>query len=221
MIRLPVDNNKGIKMFNRLIGLYIGLKNTISRYKIQFFFTSIEDIVMKYLKVYIMKPNALIESEDVGFKNLGLYNLKDSVLNNMNFSERLSLFQRIRIETIHVNNCIYFSYNEKGIQPLIFTIWALGEEIRVGGFISKSLDEKIYKAQLEKLDRLLRMFKTPMFESKFNEIDRNDYFLSEIIITNMSEISIYDSVEKQNFIAQIFAVVISQNILEYIETTNV
>ena len=205
-------------MFLKLSYIYLNFKRDLFKYKSKLFFKSIENIVSQYLKVYIIKPNVLIESEDVGFKNIGLYNIKDSMLNKLSFEERLTLFNKIKIDTIHLNNCMYFSYNEKnGYQPIIFTIWAVGEELRIGCFISKDLDSDILKKQKEKINKLFRMFESPLFMTSFNEIDRNDYSLSEVIITNTSKKSFYDSIDKQNFIGQIFAQVISQNILEYLE----
>lgn len=206
-------------ILKKLLYLFIDLKRELSVYKINNFFNNINTIVQQYLKVYIIKPNVLVESEDTGFKNIGLYNLKDSVLNSMTFEERLSIYNRIKINQIKVNNCIYFSFNEKEFQPIIFTIWALGEELRIGCFISNNLHNIVLEKQKEKINRLFKMFETSIFLTKYNEIQRNDYYLTEIIITNRDEKSIYDSIEKQNFIAQIFAVVISQNILEYIENT--
>ena len=74
-------------------------------------------------------------------KNIGLYNIKDSILNKLTFEERLSLFNRIKIDSIQLNNCMYLSYNEKeNFQPIIFTIWALGEELRIGCFLSQELN---------------------------------------------------------------------------------
>ena len=205
-------------MLSKISFLYIDFKRKLFNYKIKQFFNSIDSIVSQYLKVYIIKPNVLIESEDTGFKNIGLYNVKDSMLNELSFEERLSLFNKIKIETIHLNNCMYFSYNEKnGEQPIIFTIWALGEELRIGCFLDQNLPKDMLKKQKEKVNRLFKMFVSPMFETNFNEIERNDYYLSEIIITNILGNSIYDSIEKQNYIAQIFAQMISQNILEYLE----
>lgn len=209
-------------MLYKLSYLFIVIKRKISEIKIDFFFKRIKKIVEQYLKVYILKPNVLIESEDSGFKNIGLYNLKDSMLNNLSFNERLDLYNKIKIETIKVNNCIYFSYNEpNGFQPIIFTIWSLGEQVRIGCFINNDLDKDIFEKQKNKINRLFKMYEGPLFETTLNEIKRNDYYLSEIIISNLSEVkSIYDSIEKQNYIAQIFALIISQNILEYLENNS-
>ena len=208
-------------MFSKIAFIYIDFKRSIFKYKSKQFFKTIDTIVSQYLKVYIIKPNVLIESEDTGFKNIGLYNVKDSMLNELSFEERLNLFNRIKIETIQLNNCMYFSYNEKGgKQPIIFTIWALGEELRIGCFIEQDLPGDMLQKQKEKVNRLFKMFISPLFEVNFNEIERNDYYLSEVIITNTKGKSIYDSIEKQNFVAQIFAQMISQNILEYLENNS-
>jgi hypothetical protein len=209
-------------LFYKFSFLLINLKRKLSEHKIQLFFQRVDTIVSRYLKVYIIKPSVLVESEDSGFKNIGLYNVKDSVLNDLTFKERINLFNKIKIETIKVNNCMYFSYNEKnGYQPIIFTIWSLGEEIRIGCFIDQGLGKDILEKQKTKVNRLFKMFQGPLFEINYNEIERNDYYLSEVIISNVNGISLYDSVEKQNYIAQIFAQMISQNILEYLENTSV
>jgi len=205
-------------MFYKLSYLYIIFKRKISEHKINLFFNRIDTIVSQYLKVYIIKPSVLIESEDSGFKNIGLYNIKDSMLNELSFQERINIYNKIKIQTIKVNNCMYFSYNEEdGSQPIIFTIWSLGEEIRIGCFIDQFLGKNILEKQKNKVNRLFKMFEGPIFDIRYNEIERNDYYLSEVIISNITGKSLYDSIEKQNYIAQIFAQMISQNILEYIE----
>ena len=79
--------------------LYINFRRKLSDYKIKQFFAAIEKIVSRYLKVYIIKPNVLVESEDVGFKNIGLYNVKDSMLNSLSFEERVGLYNKIKIES--------------------------------------------------------------------------------------------------------------------------
>lgn len=206
-------------MIYKLFTLIFELKKAISKYKINSFFSNIEDIVSKYLKIYIIKPNSLVESNDLGFKSIELYNLKNSILNEMSFEERLRFYNRIQIKHINANNCLYFSYNEKGHQPLIFTIWSLGEEIRIGCFISKGIKQHVFNSQKLKVERLFKMFESPLFNTRVNEIERNDYYLTEIILTNKSEKSIYDSLSNQIYIAQIFSVVITQNMLEYIENT--
>lgn len=206
-------------MFFKILTSIFELKKLISKYKINSFFFNIEDIVKKYLKIYIIKPNSLVESSDLGFQSIELYNLKNSVLHNMSFEERLSFYNRIKIKHINANNCLYFSYNEKGIQPLIFTIWSLGEEIRIGCFLSQDLNKEIFTSQKTKIEKLFKLFETPLFITRQNEIDRNDYYLTEIILTNKAEKSIYDSLSNQIYIAQIFAVVITQNMLEYIENS--
>lgn len=200
---------------------FLDLKKFFFKQKINNFFNGIEDIVSKYLKIYIIKPTSLIETEDMGFELLELYNLKNSVLAGMSFESRLSLYHRIKIKYINVNNCMYFSYNYHGKQPLIFTIWSLGEEIRIGCFLSYDMDDNIFKSQKNKIEKLFELFKTPLLIHKKNEIERNDYYLTEIILTNRSKISIYDQLSIQIFIGQIFAVVLTQNILEYIENTEV
>lgn len=208
-------------MFYKFSYLLINLKRKLSEHKIELFFKRVNTIVSQYLKVYIIKPSVLIESEDSGFKNIGIYNVKDSMLNELSFQERINLFNKIKIETIKVNNCMYFSYNEKnGYQPIIFTIWSLGEEIRIGCFIDQNIGEDLLIKQKTKVNKLFKMFEGPLFKTNFNEIERHDYYLSEIIISNTTGKSLYDSVEKQNYIAQIFAQVISQNILEYLENNS-
>jgi len=207
-------------LISKLGYLWVDLKRKLSDYKIKRFFGAVEKIVSSYLKVYIIKPSALVDSEDVGFKYIGLYNVKDSSLNSLSFQERLSIWKRIRIQLINLNNCIYFYYNERDdYQPIIFTIWALGEELRIGCFIDQGLGEEVLEKQKTKVNRLFRMFESPLFRVRYNEIERNDYYLSEVILTNMRAPSIYDSIEKQNFVSQIFALMISQNILEYLENT--
>jgi len=164
-----------------------------------------------------MKPSSLVESNDMGFKGIELYNLKSSVLNDMSFEERLTFYNRVKKKFIHANNCLYYYYTENDSQPLIFTIWGLGEEMRVGCFIDMSMRQDRFDLQKKKVTRLFKMFETPLFDTRLNEIQRNDYYLSEIIITNLKDTSLYDSLDDQNFLAQIFAVVITQNMLEYIE----
>lgn len=206
-------------MIFKLLTFIFELQKNITKYKINSFFTSIEDIVKKYLKIYIINPSSLVESNDMGFQSLELYNLKNSILNEMSFEERLRFFNRIQIKHINANNCLYFSYNEKGTQPLIFTIWSLGEEIRIGCFISNTIQKNIFDSQKIKVEKLFKLFETPLFQVRKNEIDRNDYYLTEVILTNISDKSIYDSISNQIYIAQIFALVITQNMLEYIENT--
>lgn len=191
-------------------------------YKIDLYFERINTIVSRYFKVYIIKPSILIESEDSEFKNIGLYNVKDSMLNELSFQERLELYNKIKIERIKVNNCIYFSYNERtGEQPIIFTIWALGEQMRIGCFIKQDLNKSVFDKQKAKVNKLFKMFEGPIFDTSYNEIERHDYYLTEVVLTNLNvNDSIYDSVQKQNYIAQIFAQVISQNILEYLENSS-
>jgi hypothetical protein len=205
-------------VFN-LILYIIEFKKTIFKLKINSFFSGIEDIVSKYLKIYIIKPSSLMESEDMGFQQLELYNLKNSVLTNMSFESRLNLYNRIKIKHINANNCMYFSYNYHGLQPLIFTIWSLGEEIRIGCFLSYDMDKNVFSSQKKKIEKLFELFKTPLLITKKNEIERNDYYLTEIILTNKGSKSIYDQSAIQIFIGQIFSVVLTQNILEYIENT--
>jgi len=196
------------------------LKKRMAIHKINSFFFNIEDIVQKYLKIYIIKPNSLVESNDKGFKNIELYNLKNSVLNGMDFEERLSFYKRIKSQHINANNCLYFSYNENNDQPLIFTIWSLGEEIRIGCFIYKSMNNIVFNNVKDRVTKNFNLFRTTLFEVKSNEIERNDYLLTEIILTNNKLKSMYNSIENQIFIAQIFAVVITQTMLEYIESSN-
>lgn len=205
-------------MFNIILYL-IELRKKIFKLKINSFFSGIEDIVSKYLKIYIIKPSSLMESEDMGFQQLELYNLKNSVLTNMSFESRLNLYNRIKIKHINANNCMYFSYNYHGSQPLIFTIWSLGEEIRIGCFLSYNIDKEAFISQKSKIEKLFDLFNTPLLITKRNEIERNDYYLTEIILTNKSKKSIYDQTSIQIFIGQIFSVVLTQNILEYIENT--
>jgi len=204
-------------LIKKALEIFFDLKRNYKEYKVNVFFKNIESKISTYLKIYIIKPSALVESDDIGFKGIDLYNIKSSSLNNMKFKERRDFYNRVKSKFIHANNCLYFYYVEKNQQPLIFTIWGLGEEIRVGCFINREMDENIFKLQKEKIKKLFKMFETPLFKTKLNEIERNDYFLTEIIITNLKEKSIYDSLEDQNFLAQIFAVVITQNMLEYIE----
>jgi hypothetical protein len=200
--------------------LYIQtFKRRLFKSKISSFFNGIEDIVSKYLKIYIIKPNLLIESEDMGFQELELYHLKTSVLTNISFEERLRIYNRIKIKYINANNCLYFSYTMNGYQPLIFTIWSLGEEIRIGCFLSNKIEKTVFDAQKTKIEKLFKLFETPLFLIRTNEIERNDYYLTEIILTNDNINSIYDTFSTQMFIGQIFSVVITQNILEYIENT--
>lgn len=206
-------------MIFKIFTFIFELQKNITRYKINSFFLGIEDIVKKYLKIYIIKPSSLVESNDMGFQSLELYSLKNSILNGMSFEDRLRFFNRIQIKHINANNCLYFSYNEKGTQPLIFTIWSLGEEIRIGCFISNTIPKDVFNSQKIKVEKLFGLFETPLFQIRKNEIDRNDYYLTEIILTNISDKSIYDSISNQIYIAQIFSVVITQNMLEYIENT--
>lgn len=213
------------KSIRKIYRVKLKLNNLFFEERRSDFFKKIEKYVYGYLNVYITRPSLIVDTNDYAFNFIDLYKVKSSKIHDYKIEERQKVFKRVQSYVINVNSCLYFVYNHRINtiegqikQPVIFTVWMLGEEVRLGCFVNNHLDENFKKEILEKLNTIFNVFKTDCFLGRENEIERNDYYLKEYILTNKGSDKLLKSDEKQRFIITSFSLFVAQMVLFFEDT---
>ncbi len=189
------------------------------------FFNKIIDKINFNLNIYITK-NFDSSFEEKFFEDINLYNVKDNIIFDYSDKDKKDIVDKIKHYISNKNSCLYFTYNTKIkntkiTQPLIFTIWFLGDEIRMGVFFDNNLNDNFKNDISKKMEKLFLIFNTKAFEGNGNNFDRNNYSLYEYILTNKDSEKILDSNEKQLFIEQTYSLFFRQTILFFEENLQI
>ncbi len=177
------------------------------------------------LNIYITK-NFENGFEEKFFEEINLYNVKDNIIFDYSNKDKKDIVEKIKHYISNKNSCLYFTYNTKIkntkiTQPLIFTIWFLGNELRLGIFVDNNLNDNFKNDISKKMEKLFLIFNTKSFDGKTNNFVRNNYSLYEYILTNTENEKILDSDEKQLFIEQTYSLFFRQTILFFEENLQI
>jgi len=229
---------KGIQMFNHMNrfvdkikiikSIFWGnpnnYKSIYNRKEIEQFFNMLNKVSNSYLQVHMIKPNTLIDSKDINFNKLDLYNQ----FNNIDIKEKIYFFKQIKSYTQNYNNAYYITLNDNvkingeiiKIQPFIISVWYLGSELRVGCFynpeeISKVIEEKGFK---NKITNSLNIFENLKYKEKSGSSIRNNFVLEEKKIS-LIEGKILENQEFLDFFSSTFGIYVTSIFKYYFEET--
>lgn len=188
------------------------------------FFNKIIEKINFNLNIYITK-NFENNFEEKFFEDINLYNVKDNIIFDYSNKDKKDIVDKIKHYISNKNSCLYFTYNTKIKntkinQPLIFTVWFLGDEIRFGIFVDNNLNDNFKNDISKKMEKLFLIFNSKIFDGNSSNFARNNYSLYEYVLTNNNE-KILNSEEKQLFIEQTYSLFFRQTILFFEENLQI
>lgn len=199
-------------------------KETFKRDDVSLFFKEIEKRAKTYLQVTFLRPDILIESNDTYFNNIELYNC----FKNISDDEKYIFYNSIKMYEQKYVNSFYITINDyiseegknKKIQPITFSIWYLGGEVRAGCFFNPEYFKKMkitHNDVFNKAKEHINIFNGNSFLFKENNIDRNNFILIEAILSSKKERPLLDDQEFVDYISQTFANFVSNFSKYYFE----
>lgn len=188
------------------------------------FFNKIIEKINFNLNIYITK-NFENNFEEKFFEDINFYNVKDNIIFDYSNKDKKDIVDKIKHYISNKNSCLYFTYNTKIKntkinQPLIFTVWFLGDEIRFGIFVDNNLNDNFKNDISKKMEKLFLIFNSKIFDGNSSNFARNNYSLYEYVLTNNNE-KILNSEEKQLFIEQTYSLFFRQTILFFEENLQI
>lgn len=173
-------------------------------------FSEIESRTKAYLQVSIIKPDVLIDTGDTNFHHIDLYKMQTPIPMN----DRIIFYNMIKMYFQNYANSFYVVVNEKNsTQPIVFTVWDIGLEIRIGIFINKEaieLQGLSYEGFIEEAKKRLSIFDGSSIKNVNKNVDRNSFYLIEKSINiqssnevNKEEVSKYISILFANFVSNV------------------
>lgn len=198
------------------LNLYNYFLNKIYYYKLSLLNNSIKNYVDKYLNIYIIKPDVLLKTEDLNYKNIDLYKFSNNKISQKNINERINIKNNLKYYFVNSIDCSYYLYEDFDSnieQPFIITIWFLGEEIRIGCFINKELEKEKFNNILNLTTKRYGMFFSNNLLCKLNELDRFGYYLTEVIISKKN-VSLYH-INNIKYISHIFGTFLCQTLISF------
>ena len=204
-----------IKYILNLFNPVFKYKETFKRDDVSTFFNEIDSRFKAYLQVTILRPGALVESGDTSFNKLDIYKQLDTV------SDKIKTIFYNSIKTYKQNyvNSYYVVLNDQGFQPITFSIWYIGSELRIGCFYHPShlekvgLDTKKVRAKLDSLFVIINGVSGHCETIREHTIERNNFVLIEKQI-KPEKGKILENQEFIDFVSQLFSN-ISCNFLKY------
>jgi len=153
-------------------------ENIFERKDITNFFQNLDTRFKSYIQVSIIKPDSLVESGDTSFNQIDIYNhyVDISLEKRLKFHNMIKTYHQKYINSHYV--IINDIYDDKRIQPLVFTAWYLGEEIRIGCFLRDELINNISSLNLtdlkENIETNLKVF-VDQGNIQRNTVNRNTH----------------------------------------------
>jgi hypothetical protein len=213
---------RGLKLMSYAVLAVEELKNIVYHAKLMIFFRRLEENVNNSLTMNIVKPDVLVTTKDTEFKYIDLYSLMDSSISKVDINDRISFYKSIKHHIVYAKKCFYTIVNYHGKQPLIFTVWIIGDEIKLGVFILNDMNTSFNVDNLllkDTVEQYFKLMKSPLFSYRFDSSERNYYTLHEMVLTNISnKDGMINSPGVAEMIQNLYGTFITQIILKFYES---